>query len=61
MWDLRNYKEKNSNPTSTNKTIVTGVNDIKVNGTKVTKIVENGQVIIVKGETRFNTMGQSIK
>lgn len=27
--DLRNYKEKNSNPTSTNKTIVTGVNDIK--------------------------------
>jgi len=39
----------------------TGIDDINVNSTKVYKTIENGQVIIVKGDVRYNTMGQSIK
>lgn len=38
-----------------------GVNDLKVNDVKTYKTIENGQVIIVKGETRYNTMGQIVK
>lgn len=39
----------------------TGINDVKVNDSKVYKTIENGQVIIVKDGARYNTVGQSIK
>lgn len=39
---------------------VTGINDLKVNTDKAYKMIENGQVIIVKGENRYNTMGQKV-
>lgn len=41
---------------------LTAINDVKVNdNNKVSKVIENGQVIIVKGDARYNTMGQSVK
>ena len=40
---------------------VDAVNDIKVAGTKTYKTIENGQVVIVKGDAKFNIMGQEIK
>lgn len=41
---------------------ITAITDVKVsNTTDVKKVIENGQVIIVKGENRYNTMGQSVK
>ncbi len=36
----------------------TGINDINVNGAKVVKMIENGEVIIVKDGVKFNVMGQ---
>ncbi|MBQ0069641.1 MAG: hypothetical protein KBT09_07815, partial [Bacteroidales bacterium] len=41
--------------------IVTGVNDITVDGVKAYKVIENGQVIIVRGSERFNIMGQPVR
>ena len=41
--------------------IVTGVNDITVDGVKAYKVIENGQVIIVRGDQRFNIMGQPVR
>ena len=41
--------------------IVTGVNDITVDGVKAYKVIENGQVIIVRGDARFNIMGQPVR
>jgi len=38
-----------------------GINDLQVNNAKTYKTVENGQVIIVKGDVRYNTMGQIVK
>ena len=38
-----------------------GVNDINVNAVKTYKTIENGQVIIVKGDVKYNTMGQIVK
>jgi len=38
----------------------TGLNDITVEGEKAYKVIENGQVIIVKGNTRYNTLGHKV-
>lgn len=38
----------------------TTINDLKVSGDKAYKVIENGQVIIVKGDKRYNTMGQKV-
>ena len=43
------------------KNIETGINDINVNAAKVYKTIENGQVIIVRGDARFNIMGQPVR
>ncbi len=40
---------------------VTGINDLKVNAEKSYKTIENGQVVIVKGNARYNIMGQEIR
>lgn len=42
-------------------TASTGLNDIKVTTDKAYKTVEDGQVIIVKGNRRYNVMGQKVK
>lgn len=39
----------------------TGINDINVNSAKVVKMIENGQVVIVKGNKKYNVAGQAIK
>lgn len=39
----------------------TGVNDLNVKAEKVYKTIENGQVVIVKGNARYNVAGQAIK
>lgn len=39
----------------------TGVNDVKVSKSDVKKVIENGQVIIVKDNARYNMMGQPVK
>lgn len=39
----------------------TGINDMNVNSAKVYKTIENGQVIIVKGNARYNIMGVELK
>lgn len=36
----------------------TGINDMKVNASKVVKTIENGQVVIIKNGVRYNVMGQ---
>lgn len=36
----------------------TGINDINVNSAKVVKMIENGEVIIVKNGAKYNMMGQ---
>lgn len=40
------------------KSTVTGINDLKVNASKAIKVIENGQVIIIKDGVRYNVMGQ---
>lgn len=40
---------------------VTAINDIKVETSKAYKTIENGQVVIVNGDARYNIMGQEIK
>lgn len=40
---------------------VTGIDDVKVNATKAYKTIENGQVVIVKGDMKYNIMGQPVK
>lgn len=42
-------------------TPTTGVNDLSVKAEKVYKTIENGQVVIVKGNARYNVAGQAIK
>ncbi|MBQ0120755.1 MAG: carboxypeptidase regulatory-like domain-containing protein, partial [Bacteroidales bacterium] len=37
---------------------VTGINDLKVKATKAIKVIENGEVIIIKDGVRYNVMGQ---
>lgn len=39
----------------------TGVNDLTVKTAKTYKTIEDGQVIIVKGDNRYNVMGQPVK
>lgn len=39
----------------------TAINDLTVKAEKVYKVIENGQVIIVKGNTRYNVAGQAVK
>lgn len=39
----------------------TAINDINVNSAKVVKMIENGQVVIVKGAKKYNVAGQAIK
>ena len=39
----------------------TGVNDLTVKSAKTYKAIEDGQVIIVKGNDRYNLMGQPVK
>ncbi|MBQ0068660.1 MAG: bacterial Ig-like domain-containing protein [Bacteroidales bacterium] len=43
--------------------IVTGIEDVEVAGSavKAYKVIENGQVIIVRGNQRFNIMGQPVR
>ena len=43
------------------KAPTTGVNDLSVKAEKVYKTIENGQVVIVKGDARYNVAGQAIK
>ena len=43
------------------KAPVTGINDINVNAVKVVKTIENGQVVIVKDDVKYNVAGQVIK
>lgn len=40
---------------------VTGISDVKVSSTKAYKTIENGQVIIVNGNTRYDMTGRVIK
>ena len=40
---------------------VTAINDIKVEASKVYKTIENGQIVIVKDNARYNVAGQMIK
>ncbi|MCQ2288208.1 MAG: hypothetical protein MJZ74_03840 [Muribaculaceae bacterium] len=40
---------------------VTGINDVNVNAAKVVKTIENGQVVIVKDNVKYNVAGQAIK
>ncbi|WP_407404696.1 hypothetical protein [Sodaliphilus sp.] len=39
----------------------TGINDINVNSAKVVKTIENDQVVILKGDKKFNVAGQAVK
>ena len=40
----------------------TGINDIEANSTvKVKKVIENGKVVIVKGNNKYNAAGAQIK
>jgi len=39
----------------------TGISDLSVKAAKAYKTIENGQVVIVKGDARYNTMGQAVK
>lgn len=55
------YNPQTKEITISKNAVVTGVNDITVDGTKAYKTVENGQVIIVRGDQRFNIVGQPIK
>lgn len=41
--------------------IVTGINDINVESMKTSKVLENGQVFIIKNGVKYNTMGQRVK
>ncbi|MBQ0120309.1 MAG: DUF4465 domain-containing protein [Bacteroidales bacterium] len=41
-------------------TSVTSIGDLNVSSDKAYKTIENGQVIIVKGDKRYNTMGQKV-
>ncbi|MCQ2289354.1 MAG: hypothetical protein MJZ74_09685 [Muribaculaceae bacterium] len=41
--------------------VPTAINDIKIVSTKVVKMIENGQVVIVKGDNKYNVAGQAIK
>lgn len=41
--------------------ISTGVTDITTTDVKAQKVIENGQVVIVKGDKKYNTMGAEIK
>ena len=43
------------------KVVPTAINDINVTATKAYKTIENGQVIIVKDNVRYNVMGQPMK
>lgn len=40
---------------------VIGIDDVKVNAVKSYKTIENGQIVIVKGDAKYNVMGQEIK
>ena len=42
-------------------TTSTGINDINTVATKVVKMIETGQVVIVKGDKKFNVAGQAVK
>lgn len=55
------YNPQTKEITISKNAVVTGVNDITVDGTKAYKTVENGQVVIVRGDQRFNIVGQPIK
>lgn len=41
-------------------TTPTAINDVKVEGAKTMKVIENGQLIIIKGNERYNIMGQKL-
>ena len=59
------FDYNSGNPTLTIKknSIITGVEDVEVAGSavKAYKVIENGQVIIVRGDQRFNIMGQPVR
>ena len=49
--------------TSSDDRIVTGVDEVNVSGmaSKAVKMIENGQVVIIKNGKKYNMMGQTIK
>lgn len=55
------YKTEAAQTVCTLKVEGSAVNDINVNAVKTYKTIENGQVIIVKGDVKYNTMGQIVK
>ena len=46
---------------SIEKVVPTAINDINVTATKAYKTIENGQIVIVKDNVRYNVMGQPVK
>lgn len=55
------FKTEEAQTVCTLKVEGSAVNDINVNAVKTYKTIENGQVIIVKGDVKYNTMGQIVK
>ncbi|MBQ0121258.1 MAG: chitobiase/beta-hexosaminidase C-terminal domain-containing protein [Bacteroidales bacterium] len=47
--------------TVTTEDPITGINDINAASANVVKMIENGQVVIVKGDKKFNVAGQTVK
>ena len=41
--------------------VATGVTDITSTEVKAKKVIENGQVVIIKGDKKYNLMGVEIK
>lgn len=41
--------------------VSTGINDLKVEGSKAVKSIENGQLVIIKDGKRYNAAGQMMK
>ena len=41
--------------------VATGVTDITRTEVKAKKVIENGQVVIIKGDKKYNLMGVEIK
>ena len=52
---------KDNNYVEVVKSVPTGVNDLNVKANKVYKVIENGQVVIVKDNARYNVAGQMLR
>ena len=58
--DYMNTIEDYTDLTLVGPTTPTAINDVKVESAKTLKVIENGQVVIVKGNDRYNIMGQKL-